>query len=370
MSTAELSEREEVAALIEKARKVAVLTHAEVAQAASELELDEADGEKLHSLLEDQGVELVEELAPAAAADTAGPLDTRARKAGAPLDLEPDSTTDSLRLFLNDIGKVPLLTAPQEVALAKRIERGDFEAKQRMVESNLRLVVANAKGYRNRGLPFLDLIQEGTIGLVRATEKFDYRRGYKFSTYATWWIRQALARALADKSRTIRIPVHINEKLAKALRAERRLVTTLGREPSIAEIADASGIAPEEVDSVKRSAQTPLSLEMPVGEDKDAEFGQSIADETAESPYERAAQTLTQEAVWEALENLSYRERRILELHFGLSDEEPRTLTELARTFNLTLEGVRQIEQKSLRKLRAFVEVDQGGEVSTAGRLA
>jgi RNA polymerase primary sigma factor len=280
------------------------------------------------------------------------------------LNLQAEITTDSLQLFLNHIGKVPLLNAPQEVALAKRIERGDFEAKQKMVESNLRLVVAYAKNYRNRGLPFLDLIQEGTIGLVRATEKYDHRRGYKFSTYATWWIRQALARALADKSRTIRIPVHINDKLAKSRRAQRTLVTKLGREPSVAEIAEAAGLAPEEVDSIKRSAQLPVSLEMAVGDDKDSEFGQLIADERAESPYECAAETLTQEALREALKNLSYRERRVLELRYGLGDEQPRTLADLASLFDLTIERIRQIENRSLRKLRVLAETDQLDGVS------
>jgi RNA polymerase primary sigma factor len=281
-----------------------------------------------------------------------------------PLDLEPEITTDSLQLFLNNIGKLPLLTGPQEVVLAKRIERGDLAAKQKMVESNLRLVVAYAKPYRNHGLPFLDLIQEGTIGLVRATEKYDYRRGYKFSTYATWWIRQALARALADKSRIIRIPVHINERLAKSRRAERRLETKLGREPSVAEIAEAAGLAPEEVDSIRRSARPPVSLEMGVGEDKESEFGQLIADERAESPYECAAETLTQEALREALKNLSYRERRVLELRYGLGDERPRTLADLSSLFDLTPERVRQIENRSLRKLRALAETDQLGGVS------
>jgi RNA polymerase primary sigma factor len=282
--------------------------------------------------------------------------------------LKAEVTTDSLQLFLNKLAKLPLLTRPQEVTLAKRIERGDLEAKQTMVESNLRLVVAYAKSYRNQGLPFLDLIQEGTIGLVRATEKFDHRRGYKFSTYATWWIRQALARALADKSRTIRIPVHLNEKLAKSRRAERQLATTLGREPSVAEIAETAGIVPAEVDAIKRSVQTPLSLEMAVGDDKDAELGQLIADERAESPHERAAETLTWEAVREALESLTYRERRILELHFGLGDERPRTRRELASIFDLSSEGVRKIEQRSLLKLRALVEMDQLDGVGTPGR--
>ena len=193
-------------------------------------------------------------------------------------------TTDSLQLFLKDIGKVRLLTAQEEVDLAKRIERGDLDAKQKMVESNLRLVVSIAKNYRNQGLPFLDLIQEGTLGLVRAAEKFDYRKGFKFSTYATWWIRQAIARALADKARTIRIPVHVVEKLNKIGRAERKLVTELGREPTPEEIAEVTGIDPEEVDQIKRSAQAPVSLEKPVGDEEESEFGQFIADEKAESP--------------------------------------------------------------------------------------
>src|SRR5206468_3185619 len=198
-------------------------------------------------------------------------------------DLKPDMTTDSLQLFLKDIGKVRLLTAQEEVDLAKRIERGDLDAKQKMVESNLRLVVSIAKNYRNQGLPFLDLIQEGTLGLVRAAEKFDYRKGFKFSTYATWWIRQAIARALADKARAIRIPVHVVEKLNKIGRAERKLVTELGREPTAEEIAEVAGIEPEKVESIRRSAQAPVSLEQPVGDEEESEFGQFIADERAES---------------------------------------------------------------------------------------
>ena len=231
-------------------------------------------------------------------------VDRRSRRKKATIDLKPDMTTDSLQLFLKDIGKVRLLTAQEEVDLAKRIERGDLDAKQKMVESNLRLVVSIAKNYRNQGLPFLDLIQEGTLGLVRAAEKFDYRKGFKFSTYATWWIRQAIARALADKARTIRIPVHVVEKLNKIGRAERKLVTELGREPTPEEIAEHTGIEPEEVESIKRSAQAPVSLEKPVGDEEESEFGQFIADERAESAYERAAEILTKEALREALEHL------------------------------------------------------------------
>ena len=273
-------------------------------------------------------------------------------------------TTDSLQLFLKDVGKVRLLTAQGEVELAKRIERGDLEAKQKMVESNLRLVVSIAKIYRNQGLPFLDLIQEGTLGLVRAAEKFDYRRGFKFSTYATWWIRQAIARALADKARTIRIPVHIVEKLNKIGRAERKLVTELGREPTPEDIAEVTGIEPDEVDSIKRSAQAPVSLEKPVGDEEESEFGQFIADEKAESPYERVADILAKEALREALENLSYRERRVLELRYGLGGEHPRTLDEVGRTFNVTRERIRQIENQSLKKLQSLAEAQKLREVA------
>jgi RNA polymerase primary sigma factor len=367
MSVAELQELEEVKLLITKGQTTGVLTYAEVATALAEVDLDESDIEDLHGFLERSEIELVEEIdqqpAPAeqAALDrTAG----RRRKAKTQLDLRPDMTTDSLQLFLKDIGKVRLLTAQEEVDLAKRIERGDLDAKQKMVESNLRLVVSIAKNYRNQGLPFLDLIQEGTLGLVRAAEKFDYRKGFKFSTYATWWIRQAIARALADKARTIRIPVHVVEKLNKIGRAERKLVTELGREPTPEEIAEVTGIEPEEVDSIKRSAQAPVSLEKPVGDEEESEFGQFIADERAESPYERAAEILTKEALREALENLSYRERRVLELRYGLGGEHPRTLDEVGRTFNVTRERIRQIENQSLKKLQSLAEAQKLRDVA------
>jgi RNA polymerase primary sigma factor len=360
MSVAELQELEEVKGLITRGQQVGVLSYAEIQGAVSELDIDEADVEELHGLFERCEIELVEEIDPATAASLKierAPEKRSRRKA--PLDLKPEGTTDALQLFFKDMGKVRLLTAQEEVDLAKRIWRGDLDAKQRMVESNLRLVVSIAKNYRNQGLPFLDLIQEGTLGLARAAEKFDYRKGFKFSTYATWWIRQAIARALADTARTIRIPVHIVEKLNKIRRAERSLVTALGREPTAEEIAEVTGIDPEEVDSIKRSAQAPISLEKPVGDDEQSEFGQFIADEQAESPYERAVEILTNEALREALENLSYRERRVLELRYGLGGEHPRTLDEVGRTFNVTRERIRQLEHQSLEKLQNLAEAQK-----------
>jgi RNA polymerase primary sigma factor len=362
MSVAELQELEEVKGLITRGQRVGVLTYAEIATATGELSLDETDVEELHGLFERCEIELVEEIDPATAASLnieRAPDKRGRRKPKIALDLKPDMTTDSLQLFLKDIGKARLLTAQEEVDLAKRIWRGDMDAKQKMVESNLRLVVSIAKNYRNQGLPFLDLIQEGTLGLVRAAEKFDHRKGFKFSTYATWWIRQAIARALADKSRTIRIPVHIVEKLNRIGRAERKLVTALGREPTAEEIAEVTGIEPDEVDSIKRSARAPISLEKPVGDEEQSEFGESIADEQAESPYERAVEILTKEALREALENLGYRERRVLELRYGLGGEHPRTLDEVGRKFNVTRERIRQIENQSLKKLQNLHEAQK-----------
>lgn len=273
------------------------------------------------------------------------------------LTTEPhEVSTDSLQLFLKDIGKVPLLTAAQEVELAKRVERGDWAAKQQMVAANLRLVVSIAKHYRNQGLPFLDLIQEGTIGLVRAVEKFDYRRGFKFSTYATWWIRQAVARSLADKGRTIRMPVHVVEKLNKISRVERKLAAELGREPTVEELARETQLDAAEIEQIRRSAQVPVSLEKPVGDEEESELGHFIADQNALWPDEVAEMTMRQEGLRRALAMLSHRERRVIEMRYGLDGEEPRTLDEVGRAFNVTRERVRQIEHQSLRKLQALAE--------------
>jgi RNA polymerase primary sigma factor len=270
---------------------------------------------------------------------------------------QPDPTIDALQLLLDGIAKTRLLTAEEEVHLAKRIERGDLDAKDRMIEANMRLVVSIAKRYRNQGLPFLDLIQEGSIGLVRAVEKFDYRKGFKFSTYATWWIRQAISRAIADKSRTIRIPIHINAVLQKLDGAQRKLEANGDRDPTIEEIAEYAGIDPEEADVIMRAAQAPVSLEKPVGEDGDAaELGHLIPDDAAISPFDAAMDNMTKHALQEALENLSYRERRIVELRYGLDGESPRTLDQVGKVFNLTRERTRQIEEHAIRKLASLAE--------------
>jgi RNA polymerase primary sigma factor len=269
---------------------------------------------------------------------------------------DAEYSADSLQLFLKDVGKVELLTAAQEVELAKRIERGDHRAKQEMVEANLRLVVSIAKRYRNQGLPFLDLIQEGTIGLVRAAEKFDWRKGYKFSTYATWWIRQAVARALADKARTIRMPVHVVEKLNKIMRTERKLRAERGREPSNEEIALDLDMTIEEVESIRRTSQTPVSLEKPVGDEEESEFGQFLEDEHTPLPDEAADTAFRAEALAKCLGMLSYRERRVLELRYGLNGEQPCTLDEVGRAFQVTRERIRQIENQGLKKLRALAD--------------
>ena len=307
--------------------------------ALDELDLEPAQIDEFHRMLDELNVEVV------VAVSAPGPdLDASAQ----------EMSTDALQLFLKDIGKVDLLTGTQEVELAKRIEVGDLRAKQEMIEANLRLVVSIAKRYRNQGLPFLDLIQEGTIGLVRAVEKFEWRRGYKFSTYATWWISQAVSRAVADKGRTIRMPVHIVDKHNKIVRAERTLRAELHRDPTTSEIALDLDIPCAEVERIMRSAQTPVSLERPVGDEEETEFGRLLTDENAPLPEDVADATHRTELLHRMLAALSYRERRILELRYGLAGEIPRTLDEVGQTFNVTRERIRQIETQTLKKVRAM----------------
>src|SRR6185436_14517360 len=350
MSVVELQELEEVKGLIAKGQQVGVLTYAEIADAVSELDLDESDVEELHGFFEKSEIELVEEIDPAATVQQEverAPDKRQRRKTKTQLDLRPDMTTDSLQLFLKDIGKVRLLTAQEEVDLAKRIERGDLDAKQKMVESNLRLVVSIAKNYRNQGLPFLDLIQEGTLGLIRAVEKFDWRRGFKFSTYATWWIRQAVARALADKARTIRMPVHIVERLQKINRADRSLWAQLGREPTLEEIAEEASLTPEQVLEVRAAARASTSLDAPVGDDDDATLGDFVAGDQP-LPEDEVDVELRRQVLLDALLSLPDREREVVTLRYGIDGNEPRTLEEIGRRLGLTRERVRQIELDSL----------------------
>jgi RNA polymerase primary sigma factor len=266
---------------------------------------------------------------------------------------------DPLHLFLKDISKVSLLTAAQEVALAKRIERGDLHAKQEMVEANLRLVVSIAKKYRNRGLPFLDLIQEGTIGLVRAVEKYDHRRGFKFSTYATWWIRQAVIRGLADKARTIRMPVNVVEKLHNILRSERILRAELQRGPTSAEIATEMGLTVKDVEQILRSAQTPVSLQTPIGDEEDCELGNFLPDKDVPLPEDATQSVSRTAALADCLDSLNDRQRTVLGLRYGLDGGPPRTLDEIGLVFSVTRERVRQIEKQSLTKLAALADAEQ-----------
>lgn len=259
---------------------------------------------------------------------------------------------DPVRMYLKEIGKVALLTAEEEVAIAKRMEAGDESAKRELAEANLRLVVSIAKRYVGRGMLFLDLIQEGNLGLIKAVEKFDYTKGYKFSTYATWWIRQAITRAIADQARTIRIPVHMVETINKLIRISRQLLQEYGREPTPEEIAKAMGISESKVREIIKIAQEPVSLETPIGEEEDSHLGDFIQDEDAPAPAEAASNALMKELLWEVLDTLTPREAKVLRLRFGLDDGNPRTLEEVGKEFNVTRERIRQIEAKALRKLR------------------
>ena len=376
---APIHELEELKPLVAAGQERGTLSFAEVAQALEEVEVTKEQVAELHGYLTDQGIVVVgadgrlaqsEEgkLEAAAAARKEAQADgssggSAAREAGAggkpAVDLTVEPSLDSLRLYLRSIGRTPLLTAAEEVSLAKRIERGDMDAKRHMTEANLRLVVSIAKGYLGRGLTFLDLIQEGSLGLIRAVEKFDYRRGFKFSTYATWWIRQAVTRAIADKGRTIRIPVHMVERLNKVVHVERQLVQSLGREPTPEEIATELECPVQDVKDILRMSQQPISLEKPIGEEEDSELGDFVEDQSAASPFESASEALRNENVRRALAALPVREREVIEMRFGLTGEQPRTLEEVGRAFNVTRERIRQIENHTLKKLESLPEAQR-----------
>jgi RNA polymerase primary sigma factor len=357
-------ELDELRALVAEGQERGVLTFERIAGALEEIDVTKEQVRDLHQHLEENGVDVVgADGRPATSEAHRVEAAAEARKADAPkkpeIDLTVEPSLDSLRLYLRSIGRVSLLTAAQEVELARRIERGDMEAKTQMVEANLRLVVSIAKGYLGRGLTFLDLIQEGSLGLIRAVEKFDYRRGFKFSTYATWWIRQAVTRAIADKGRTIRIPVHMVEKLNKVVHVERQLVQHLGREPTPEEIAAELECSTREVRDILRLSQQPISLEKPVGDEEESELGDFVEDEMAESPFEVASEHLRQDNVRRALAALPRREREVIEMRFGLAGGRPRTLEEVGRAFNVTRERIRQIENHTLKKLESLPEAQR-----------
>jgi RNA polymerase primary sigma factor len=361
-------EIEELRNLVSEGRDRGYLTFEEIASCLEEVEVTKEQVRSLHAHLLETGVDVVSKDDRAAVASHEG---TTSRGSAEPaakkdpdIDLTVEPSLDSLRLYLRSIGRVELLTADQEVSLAKRLERGDMAAKRQMVEANLRLVVSIAKGYLGRGLSFLDLIQEGSLGLIRAVEKFDYRRGYKFSTYATWWIRQAVTRAIADKARTIRIPVHMVEKLNKVVHVERQLVQSLGREPTPDEIASELQWTARDVKDIQRFAQLPVSLEKPIGEEDDSELGDFVEDETALSPFDTASENIRRENVRTVLDALPPREREVLEMRYGLKGHQARTLEEVGRAFGVTRERIRQIENNTLKKLENLPEAQRLREAS------
>jgi RNA polymerase primary sigma factor len=351
-----LPDVEELHKLVTEGQEKGFLTYDEIVGGLEEVDLTKEQIEDFYTYLIDHGVELVEGVEHKTPPHEQPALAEDAKAPAPKLDLTVEPSLDSLRLYLREIGKVPLLTADQEVHLAKRIERGDMSAKTQMIEANLRLVVSIAKGYLGRGLSFLDLIQEGSLGLIRAVEKFDYRKGFKFSTYATWWIRQAVTRAIADKARTIRIPVHMVEKLNKVVHIERQLVQRLGREPTPEEIAEELEITTEEVREILRMAQLPVSLEKPIGEEEESELGDFVQDDQAESPFDSASLNLRREDIDRTLDALPDRERKVIEMRFGLDGDQPRTLEEVGRAFGVTRERIRQIENNTLKKLESLPE--------------
>jgi RNA polymerase primary sigma factor len=342
---------DELRLLVDAAEERGTLQQSELNDVLELLNLDPLEVESLHRELETRGIDLVDDVGDG---DEAAP---EPAPAPPPVSVSWETTTDALQLFLREAGRHPLLTAAQEVELAKKIERGDLQAKQRMIQSNLRLVVSIAKNYRNQGLPFLDLIQEGTLGLIRAVEKFDWRRGYKFSTYATWWIRQAVARALADKARTIRMPVHIVERLQKMNRAERNLWAALGREPTLEEIAEEANLPLQQAKEVRAAARAATSLDAPVGEADDAVLGDFVPGD-GPLPDEQVEDSLRSQTLALALRALPERHRAVVVLRYGLDDAEPKTLEEIGRRLGLTRERVRQIEVEALKRLATLHEME------------
>ncbi|QSZ27814.1 RNA polymerase sigma factor RpoD [Aceticella autotrophica] len=331
--------------LINKGKKNGMLTYSEIMNSLEDCDLNTDQIEKVYDTFEKLGIEIVGE----------EPQQIDVAPEEIELDLtipEGISIEDPVRMYLKEIGKVPLLTPDEEIELAKRIAQGDEEAKKRLSEANLRLVVSIAKRYVGRGMLFLDLIQEGNLGLMKAVEKFDHRKGYKFSTYATWWIRQAITRAIADQARTIRIPVHMVETINKLIRVSRQLLQELGREPTPEEIAEEMDLTVEKVREIMKIAQEPVSLETPIGEEEDSHLGDFIPDEDAPAPAEAAAFTMLKEQLIDVLDSLTPREEKVLKLRFGLEDGRARTLEEVGKEFNVTRERIRQIEAKALRKLR------------------
>ena len=352
---------EKLIALIEKGKKAGKLSLKEISDVLEPMELSSDQEQKFYDTLDDLNIETMGEDLPALDDDEVLPaLDeleeieevTEEEIADADNMVDTFSTDDPVRMYLKEIGKVALLTQEEEVELAIRMSQGDEEAKRRMAEANLRLVVSIAKRYVGRGMLFLDLIQEGNLGLIKAVEKFDYTKGYKFSTYATWWIRQAITRAIADQARTIRIPVHMVETINKVIRVSRQLLQELGHDPSAEEIADEMGIPVEKVRDILKIAQEPVSLETPIGEEEDSHLGDFIPDEDASEPSEAASFALLKEQLMAVLATLTPREEKVLRLRFGIEDGRTRTLEEVGKEFNVTRERIRQIEAKALRKLR------------------
>lgn len=351
---------EHVNAMITQGKKNGnVLSLTEVGDYLSKLNISKEEIDEIYDRVEKNGISLVDSREPNSEelADEEGDDDGVVLTKTGEIDVEATvpktlPTDDPVRMYLKEIGKVSLLTADEERELAIRMEQGDEEAKKKLCESNLRLVVSIAKRYLNRGLSFLDLIQEGNLGLIKAVDKFDYTKGYKFSTYATWWIRQAITRSIADQARTIRIPVHMVETINKLIRISRQLLQEYGREPTSEEIAKEMGITVEKVREIKKISQDPVSLETPIGEEEDSHLGDFIPDDDVPAPVDAAAYSMLKEQLMEVLDTLSDREKKVLMLRFGLEDGRPRTLEEVGKEFNVTRERIRQIEAKALRKLR------------------